>query len=111
MAYDDQPLDTKSIRHWEGSVYDAFQNTPGRIWKRIRVYYGASAMGDLAAFLAGRYSRLSLDKLPKTTRELLGSLLANEDSDVKAGKYERSPGHDREPYDKDGGYDRQGFPR
>lgn len=113
MAYDD-PLETKSIRHWEGSVHDAFQNIPGRIWRRIRAHYSANPanpMSDLTGFMSSRYSRLEPSQLPKTIRDVLGSLLADEDKDVKAGKYERSPGHDREPYDKDGGYDRQGFPR
>jgi len=111
MAYDDEPLDTKSVRHWEGSVYDALRGIPGRIYKRIRQFYGTSEMGELAGFFGARYARLERDKLPKNIKDLLGSLLASDDKDVKAGKYERAPAHDREPYDKDGGYDRQGFSR
>lgn len=111
MAYDDEPLDTKTARHWEGSIYDALRGIPGRIYKRIRTFYKTDSMGELAAFFAARYPRIDRDKLPKSTKDLLGSLLADKDDDVKAGKYERSPAHDREPYDKDGGYDRQGFSR
>ena len=111
MPYDEQPLDTKSDRHWEGSIYDALRNLPGRIYKRIRVYYGASSMGELAGLFASRFPRIDRNKLPKTTRELLGSLVDYADDVVTPPKYERSPGsHDRQPYDKDGGYDRAGFP-
>ena len=114
MAYDDQPLDTKSAQHWIGSVHDAFQSIPGRIWKRIRAHYKADPAGslsDLTGLMSSRYSRIEPSRLPKTIRDVLGSLLADDEKDVKAGTYDRSRGHDREPYDKDGGYDRQGFPR
>ena len=111
MAHDDQPLDTQSARHWEGSIYEALRNLPGRIYKRIRVRYGAQSMGEVAGVFAARYPRIERDKLPKSTRELLGSLVDYADDIPPLEKYERSPAHDRDSYDKDGGYDRQGFSR
>ena len=113
VPYDQRTLDTSSQPAWEASIKDAFLAFPGNTWPRMKRHYGVSQFSHdtITKLIGGRYPKIELSKLPKTIKELVGSLLIDDANLDSPGKYERTASHDRDPYDKDFGYDRQGFSR
>jgi len=111
--YDRKPLNTESQTAWEQSMRAAFLSFPGAAWPRVKKHYDikVSSHDEVTKLIGARYPKISLDKLPKTTKELLGSILLDDANAPMPPKYDRNATHDRDPYDKDGGYDRQGFSR
>lgn len=113
VPYDQRTLDTSSQPAWEASMRNAFHSFPGAVWPRIKKHYGIGAPSheQVQKLIGARYPKIELSKLPKTTKELLGSLLIDDKNQPGPGTYDRTDQHDRDPYDKDFGYDRQGFSR
>jgi hypothetical protein len=103
------PNNSPSEQSWESALRSSLSTLSSDAIQRLHERYGTQTIDEVVSVHRDRYPDVVQDGLPSRVGSLVESVL-NLGGD-EGRTYEKGPTHDREPYDKDHGYDKEGFSR